>query len=56
MFKKHLWLFLGLFVVLLIAISGCKSSFEKLKTSNDNNKKYTEAVKLYNKKEYGKAL
>ncbi len=56
MFKKHLSLFLGLFIVLFIAISGCKSSFEKLKTSNDNNKKYTEAVKLYNKKEYGKAL
>ncbi len=56
MFKKHLSLFLGLFVVLLMAISSCKSSFEKLKTSNDNNKKYTEAIKYYNKKEYGKAL
>ena len=56
MFKKHLSLFLGLFVILLMAVSSCKSSFEKLKTSNDNNKKYTEAIKLYNKKEYSKAL
>ncbi len=56
MFKKHLSLFLGLFVVLLVLISSCKSSFEKLKTSNDNNKKYTEAIKLYNRKEYSKAL
>ncbi|GAB2978945.1 hypothetical protein GCM10027049_13240 [Mucilaginibacter puniceus] len=56
MFKKHLSLFLGLFVVLVMAVSSCKSSFEKLKESNDNNKKYTEAIKLYNKKEYSKAL
>lgn len=56
MFKKYLSLFLGLLVVMLIAISGCKSRFEKLRTSNDNNKKYTEAIKLYNKKEYSKAL
>ncbi len=47
---------MGLLVVMLIAISGCKSRFEKLRTSNDNNKKYTEAIKLYNKKEYSKAL
>jgi outer membrane protein assembly factor BamD len=56
MFKKHVSLFSGVLVVLLLAIAGCKSSFEKLKASNDRNKKYTEALKLYNKKEYSKAL
>ena len=56
MFKKHLSIFSGILIVLLLAIAGCKSNFEKLKASNDNNKKYTEAIKLYNKKEYGKAL
>jgi outer membrane protein assembly factor BamD len=56
MFKKQKPLFAGLLIVLLIAAAGCKSKYEKLKASNDNSKKYQEAVKLYNKKEYSKAL
>src|SRR5688572_1905432 len=56
MFKKHVSIFSGVLVVLLLVVAGCKSSFEKLKASNDRNKKYTEAIKLYNKKEYSKAL
>jgi len=56
MFKKHLSIFSGLLIVLLLAVGGCKSKFENLKASNDNLKKYDEAKKLYNKKEYGKAL
>lgn len=56
MFKK---LSLGFFSVSLAAVmifAGCKSKFEKLKASNDNLKKYQEAIKYYNKKEYSKAL
>lgn len=56
MFKKQVPLFTGILVVLLIAAVSCKSKYEKLKASNDNSKKYQEAVKLYNKKEYTKAL
>ncbi|RZK25531.1 MAG: outer membrane protein assembly factor BamD [Flavobacterium sp.] len=55
MFKvKHL-LILS-FTVLLLSVSGCKSSFEKLRLSNDVSKKYQEGIRLYNKKEYAKAL
>ena len=39
-----------------MALGSCKSKYEKLKASNDNAKKYQEAVKFYNKKEYSKAL
>ena len=56
MFKKHLSLFSGLLIVLLLALGGCKSKYEKLKASNDNGKKYQEGLKFYNKKEYTKAL
>lgn len=45
--------------ILLITItifSGCKSKFEKLLKSNDTGKKYQEAIRLYNKKDYSKAL
>ncbi len=44
------------FLALLITFSGCKSNFEKLRASTDIAKKYQEAIKLYNKKEYSKAL
>ncbi len=44
--------FLGLFIL----VTGCKSKFEKLRASTDIAKKYQEAIKLYNKKEYSKAL
>jgi len=55
MFKiKRVFIF-GLTLVLL-AMAGCKSSFEKLRLSNDVLKKYQEAIRLYNKKDYNKAL
>lgn len=55
MFKiKHL-LILS-FTVLLLSIAGCKSRFEKLRLSNDVSKKYQEGIRLYNKKDYTKAL
>jgi len=56
MFKKQLTLFAGVSAFLIIILAGCKSKYEKLRTSNDNAKKYTEAVKYYNKKDYTKAL
>ncbi|MBC7615854.1 MAG: outer membrane protein assembly factor BamD [Pedobacter sp.] len=55
MFKvKHL-LILS-FTVLLLSLAGCKSRFEKLRLSNDVSKKYQEGIRLYNKKDYSKAL
>src|SRR6201995_683180 len=56
MFKKQGLIFGGLLIVLILAIGGCKSKFEKLKASNDNAKKYKEAIRLYNKRDYSKAL
>ena len=56
MFKKQRALVGSLLLVLFIALAGCKSKFEKLRTSNDNAKKYAEAIKYFNKKDYGKAL
>jgi outer membrane protein assembly factor BamD len=56
MFKKQSALIGSLLLVLIIALTACKSKFERLKASNDNAKKYQEGIKLYNKKEYGKAL
>jgi len=56
MFKKQLTLIAGLFALIVITLGSCKSKYEKLRASNDNAKKYAEAVKLYNKKEYTKAL
>ncbi len=56
MFKQQRSLIYSLLICLLIAVGSCKSKFEKLKASNDVAKKYQEAVKLYNKKEYSKAL
>lgn len=54
MFKiKHLIVITLLF---MIVFAGCKSNFEKLRLSNNTAKKYQEAVKLYNKKDYNKAL
>jgi outer membrane protein assembly factor BamD len=55
MFKiKHL-LILS-FTIIIIGLSGCKSRFEKLRLSNDVGKKYQEGIRLYNKKDYSKAL
>jgi outer membrane protein assembly factor BamD len=56
MFKKQLPLFVGLLIVFLFAVIGCKSKYEKLKLSNDNAKKFQEGKRLYDKKEYAKAL
>lgn len=57
MFKKQISLLSGLLVLLSVIILGsCKSKFEKLKASNDNPKKYQEAIKYYNKRDYSKAL
>jgi outer membrane protein assembly factor BamD len=56
MFKKQSRVLLGVMLALFIVLGSCKSKFEKLKASNDNAKKYQEAIKLYNKKEYSKAL
>ncbi|QQL49232.1 outer membrane protein assembly factor BamD [Mucilaginibacter ginkgonis] len=56
MFKKQSTVFLSLLAAFIITIGSCKSSFEKLKASNDVAKKYQEAVKYYNKKDYSKAL
>ncbi|SMD08696.1 outer membrane protein assembly factor BamD [Pedobacter africanus] len=55
MFKiKHVILFS--FIVIALSIAGCKSQFEKIRLSNDVKKKYEEAMRLYNKKNYSKAL
>lgn len=56
MFKKQRPILSGLLIILLIAVAGCKSKFEKLKASNDNAKKYQAAIAYYNKKDYNKAL
>jgi outer membrane protein assembly factor BamD len=55
MFKiKHL--FILSFTIILLGTAGCKSRFEKLRLSNDVAKKYQEGIRLYNKKDYSKAL
>lgn len=56
MFKKQLSLVAGLLVLLLIAAGSCKSKYEKLRASNDNKKKFDEGKRLYDKKQYSKAL
>lgn len=56
MFKNKLNIFLSVLLIILIAFTGCKSKYEKLRASNDTAKKYREAVRLYEKKDYSKAL
>jgi len=56
MFKNKLNIFLSILLVIIVAFAGCKSKFEKLRASNDTAKKYREAVRLYEKKDYNKAL
>src|ERR1700679_455907 len=56
MFKKQKQLLAIVIASFVILLGACKSKYEKLRTSNDNAKKYSEAIKLYNKKEYSKAL
>lgn len=43
-------------LLLLFSIAGCKSKFEKLRAGNNTAQKYQEAIRLYNKKDYTKAL
>jgi outer membrane protein assembly factor BamD len=56
MFKKQYPFLLSLLIIGGLVLGSCKSKYEKLKASNDNAKKYQEAIKYYNKKDYGKAL
>ena len=56
MFKKQLALLAIVFTILIVVLGSCKSKYEKLRASNDSAKKYAEALKLYNKKDYSKAL
>lgn len=56
MFKNKRILLLSVSLFLAFTITSCKSEFEKLRLSNDTGKKYQEALKYYNKKDYNKAL
>ena len=56
MFKNKHNILLSIFPVIIVAIAGCKSKYEKLRASNDTAKKYREAIKFYEKKDYSKAL
>lgn len=47
---------LGLIFAISLIFTGCKSKFEKLRESSDVARKYQEAIKLYNKKDYSRAL
>lgn len=56
MFKKLTRIVLPGIIAFGMVMAGCKSQYDKLKASNDNTKKYQEAIKYYNKKDYNKAL
>jgi len=56
MFKNKSLAILSFILLFTIAFTSCKSNFEKLRLSTDIGRKYQEAIKLYNKKEYSKAL
>lgn len=56
MFKNKLKITTSVLLVVIIAFTGCKSKYEKLRASNDTAKKYREAIRLYDKKDYTKAL
>lgn len=43
-------------VAITVSVTSCKSKFEKLRASNNIAMKYEEAIKLYEKKKYSKAL
>ena len=53
--NRRIPVFLALCIALLFVV-GCKSKFEKLRNSNNITVKYQEAVKLYEKGKYSKAL
>lgn len=55
MFKtKHLSIVAILFIT--FSLGACKSRFEKIRLSNNVAKKYQEGIRLYNQKNYSKAL
>lgn len=56
MFKRQSVVFFSVLITVFAIVASCKSKFEKIKASNDYTKKYQEAVRLYNKKDYSKAL
>jgi outer membrane protein assembly factor BamD len=56
MFKNKSLAIISFILLITIVFTGCKSKFEKLRLSTDIGRKYQEAIKLYNKKEYAKAL
>ena len=56
MFKNKGLLLISFILLIIISFTGCKSKFEKLRLSTDIAKKYQEAIRLYNKKDYTKAL
>jgi outer membrane protein assembly factor BamD len=56
MFKKQIPFIGALLIVLIVALAGCKSKYEKLRASTDLAKKYKEAIRYYNKKDYARAL
>ena len=43
-------------IIVFLFVIGCKSKFEKLKTSNNIGQVYQEAIKYYESKKYSKAL
>jgi len=55
MLKNKRFAVCGLILCIVMA-AGCKSKFEKIRTSNDTGKKYQEGIRLYNKGDYSKAL
>ncbi len=55
MFKNKQFLTYCL-IAFITVVGGCKSKFEKLQQSNNTAKKYQEALRLYNKGDYNKAL
>ncbi|WP_411274330.1 outer membrane protein assembly factor BamD [Daejeonella sp.] len=56
MFKNKLNISLSILLLVIIGFAGCKSKYEKLRASNDTAKKYREAIKFYDNKDYNKAL
>ncbi len=56
MFRNKRLLILGFSLLFIVLLAGCKSKFEKLRSSNDTAQKYQEALRLYNNRYYNKAL
>lgn len=56
MLKNKLNITISILLVVIVAFAGCKSKYEKLRASSDTAKKYREAIRLYDKKDYTKAL